>query len=128
MNQYLVALIGLIVIFVVGAVVYGALFKDAVKGSSVKLTATRFVVAAIGMYLIALAFTVLFNDVSFANGATGITKGLYLGLLVGIPFLAIPLYADSPYFKADNSTLWAVIANWVVALAVLGIVVGALVG
>ncbi len=126
MNQYLVALIGLLVVFVVGALVYGVFFKEAVKSNAVKLTGGRFVVAAIGMYLIALAFTVLFNDISFASGVTGAVKGLYLGLLVGIPLFALPLYADSPYFKADNSVTWAVIVNWVLAFAVLGLVVGAL--
>lgn len=124
MNQYLVALIGLLAIFIVGFLMYGVFFKGSLKDNEVKLTAGRFVVAAIGMYLIAWAFTVLFNAVTFASGVDGVTKGLYLGLLVGVPFFALPLFADAPYFKSSNSVVTAVLVNWVVALAVLGIVVG----
>jgi hypothetical protein len=126
MNEYLVALIGLLTVFIVGFLMYGVFMKEMLKGNEVKLTAMRFVVAAIGMYVIGLAFTVLYNDVNFASGVTGITKGLYLGLLVGVPFFAVPFFADGPYLKGKDNVLWAVLINWVVAFAVLGIVVGAI--
>lgn len=128
MNTYLVALIGLLAIFIVGFIVYGLLLKSTLKGHEVQLTLPRFVVAAIGMYIVALAFSVLYQDVSFASGVTGAVKGLYLGLLVGIAFFAIPLFADASYFKAKESVLWSVIFNWVAAFVVLGLVVGGLLG
>ena len=126
MNQYLAAIIGLLVIFVVGFLFYGVFFKQTLKGHEVQLTFPRFIVAAIGMYLIALAFIVLYKDMNFASQVTGATKGLYLGLLVGVPFFAIPVFADGGYFKASDSVVWSVIANWVVALAVMGLVLGAI--
>lgn len=124
MNQYLVALIGLLVVFIVGSLTYGVLFKEQLKDDALKLTLPRFIVAGIGMYLIGWAFTVLYNAVTFSSGATGPMKGLYLGLLIGIPFFAVPLFADAPYFKGKDSTAWAIITNWVLAFAVLGLVVG----
>ncbi len=127
MNQYLIALIGLIAIFIVGFLIYGVVGKESVKGHEVKLTPTRFVIAAIGMYIISLAFTVLYNDINFVSGVTGPLKGLYLGLLIGIPFFALPLYSDGSYLKTSDKVLWTVLLNWVVALAVLGLVVGYLV-
>lgn len=128
MNQYLVALIGLLVVFAVGALSYGVLFKASLKDNAVALSLPRFVVAGIGMYVIALALTVLYNGFAFASGITGSMKGLYLGLLVGVPFFAIPLFADAPYFKVNDKVMWAVIINWVLALAVLGFVIGWLLG
>lgn len=126
MNIYLVALLGLLAVFIVGFLMYGVLLKGSVAGNDVKLTLGRFIVAGIGMYVIALAFSVLYNNMSFANGAEGVTKGLYLGLLVGVPFFAVPFFADAPYLKGKDSVMWAVLVNWVVAFAVLGVVVGAL--
>lgn len=123
-NQYLVALIGVLVLIGTGWVFFGLLFKDALKDHAVPLTASRFVQAGITTYLLTLAMTVLFNDVEFASGVTGAMKGLYLGLLVGIPFFAIPLFNDSPYFRTKDSVVWIVLANWVVALALLGLVIG----
>jgi hypothetical protein len=78
------------------------------------------------MYLTALAFIYLFDGFTFMSGVTGALKGLYLGLLVGIPFFALPAFVDGSYFKTKDSILWTVILNWVAALAILGLVVGAL--
>lgn len=129
MNIYVVALIGLLVLLVAGFLFYGVFFKQSLKGGEVALTPTRFVIAGVAMYLISLAFIALYNDISFASGVTGVTKGLYLGLLIGVPFFALPLFADAGYLSKDNSNgMWAVLVNWVVALAVLGVVVGALLG
>jgi|GEM_PF-5926631 len=127
MNQYLLAIIGLLVVFIVGALCYGLLFKGFVgDDNAVKLNVPRFLVAGVGMYVLSLAFIILFKDMNFAAGSTGALKGLYLGLWVGVPFFAIPLFADAPYFKSKPNLEWAIIANWVIALAVLGLVVGAL--
>ncbi len=127
MSHYLVALIGLVAVFIVGFLSYGVLFKESLKDHAVSLTPTRMVIAAVGMYLLALAFTVLYQDVNFVNGVSGVMKGLYLGLLVGVAFFAIPFFADSPHLKAPNTVAWAVLVNWVLAFAVLGLVVGFLI-
>lgn len=123
MNEWLLALIGLLAMFVVGVIVYGGLFKAMVGDNAVKLTPTRFIIAAIGMYVIAYAFIMLMKNVELGD-ATGVMKGLQLGLLIGIPFFAIPLFADAPYFKGKMNIEWAVIINWVLSFAVLGMVVG----
>lgn len=127
MNTYVLALIGLLAVFIVGVIVYGVLFKASLKGDDVKLTLPRFIVAGIGMYVISLAFIWLYNAVSFTTGVEGVTKGLYLGLLVGVAFFMIPFFADAPYLKGKDSVMWTVIINWVLSFAVLGMVVGALV-
>jgi hypothetical protein len=126
MNTYLLALLGLLAVFIVGIICYGLLFKGTVGENAVKLTPGRFVVAGIGMYVISLAFIALFNDMNFASNVTGAMKGLYLGLLVGVAFLMVPLFADAPYFKSRDGVVWAVIINWVLSFAVLGLVVGTL--
>lgn len=125
MNLYLVALIGLLVVFIVGMIMYGAVFKASLAENNVKLTVPRFIVAGIGMYIIGYAFAWLFQHVDMGS-ATGITKGIYLGLLLGIPFFAVPFFADSPYYKSANESkvMTAVMVNWVVALVVLGVVIG----
>ena len=127
MNEYLMALIGLLAIFIVGVVCYGLLFKGMIGENAVQLTPVRFLIAGIGMYVIAWAFIMLFNNYD-AGDATSVMKGLQLGLLVGIPFFAIPLFADAPYFKPKMNMEWYVIANWVISFAVLGMVVGWLKG
>jgi len=127
MNQYVLAIIGLLAVFIVGVICYGLLFKGFIgDDNAVKLTPTRFGIAAIGMYVLALAFIVLYKDVAFMNNITGTLKGLYLGLWVGVPFFLVPLFADAPYFKSKTNLEWAVIANWVLSFVVLGIVVGAI--
>ncbi len=129
MNIYVAALIGLVVLLVAGFLFYGVFFKGSLKGNEVALTPTRTVIAAVAMYVISLAFIALYNDISFASGVTGVTKGLYLGLLIGVPFFGLPVFADASYLGKDNAkAMWAVLINWIVALAVLGIVIGAILG
>ncbi len=125
MNQFLVALIGLLVILSVGFVFYGLIFKDLIKNVP-HPAPSRIVIGMVAMYIVALAFTVLFRNITFAEGTSGMLRGLYLGLFVGVPFLALPLLADGQYLQTKSSALWLVVTNWVVALAVLGIVAGAL--
>lgn len=122
MNEFLLAVVGLLAMFIVGVICYGVIFKASVGDNAVKLTPTRFVIAAIGMYVIAFAFIRLFGMVTM--DASGVMKGLQLGLMVGIPFFMIPLFADAPYFKGKAGVEWAVIINWVFSFAVLGMVVG----
>lgn len=128
MNEFILALIGLLVLFVVGIICYGALFKNSLGDENVvKLTPVRFVTAGVGMYIISLAFIMLYKKLDFGADVTGSMKGLQLGLYIGIPFFLIPLFIDAPYFKARPGMEWAVIINWVLSFALLGVVVGALV-
>jgi hypothetical protein len=125
MNIYLLALIGLIVVFAVGYIFYGAIYKNALSdGEATKMEMGHIAQAAVALYISSLAFIYLYDMVTFDNGAAGVTKGLYLGLLVGVGLFALPLYTDSPFFKAREKSVMAVLVNWVVAFAVLGIVVG----
>src|SRR5579871_2141429 len=126
MSIYLAALIGLIVVLAVGAIFYGGLFKANLKANMVPLTPTRFVIAGIGMYVISLVFCVFYNHLYFASGVTGVMKGIYLGILGSLAFLIIPIYADSPYLKANQSITWVILGNWFVSFIVLGAVTGLL--
>jgi hypothetical protein len=127
MNEYVLALIGLLVLFVVGVICYGVLFKGFVgEENAVKLSVPRFLVAGVGMYVMALAFIMLYKKVDLGD-MSNVMKGLELGLWLGVPFFLIPLFADAPYFKGKANIEWAVIINWVLGLAVLGVVVGALI-
>jgi len=124
MNEYLLALLGLLGVFLVGAVVYGGLGKSVIGGNAVPLTPLRFAIAGAGMYIISLAFIYLFKNVTLGD-ATGVTKGIQLALLIGIPFTALPIFADGPYLaKNADGVTWTVIVNWLLALVVLGIIVG----
>ncbi len=125
MNQYLVAFIGFLAMLIVGFVFYGSLFKETVKSQHHPET-TRVIVSMVAIYLAALAFTIIFNDFSFASGVTGALKGFYLGLLLGLGTFALPLYADASYLQAKAGTTWVVLWNWVVSFIVLGLVVGLL--
>lgn len=124
MNQYLVALIGLVVILFVGFVMYGLIFKQRLSDATQPQSIGRIISSAVGMYFIALIFTVLYNDVIFASGATGIIKGLYLGLMVGLSGLMIPMLIDAGYLRSDKGHVNALVTNWVVAFIVLGLVTG----
>ena len=123
MNEYLMALFGLLAIFVVGVLCYGVLFKSFIGDSAVKLTPTRFVIAGVGMYIISWMFIMLFKNYN-AGDVSSVMKGFQLGLMVGVPFFMIPLFADAGYFKAKANLEWPVIANWVLSFVVLGMVVG----
>ena len=124
MNAYLLALVGVIAILVVGFLIYGVLFKDRLKDAMEPMTPMRLVVAFVGMYLISWVLTVLFKDITFVDGATGVMKGLELGLAVGIFGFALPLFIDSSYLKSKMVLVQTVIINWVLAFAVLGMVIG----
>jgi len=126
MNPYLLGVLGLLGIFIVGALCYGVLFKGFLQGHEVKLSLGRFLVAGVGMYVISLAFIYLFNMTSVMN-TTGVMKGIELALLIGVPFMVVPIFADAPYFKSDKTGIeWVVIVNWLLSFIVLGIIVGAL--
>lgn len=123
MNTFLLALIGMIAVFAVGFIFYGVLFKEALKGAAPAPTPIHLGSAAVGIYILAYFFIQLYSYTTFPD-VTGPLKGLYLGLLIGVPFFAIPLFVDSPFFQAKPQAVYAVLFNWVVALIVLGIVVG----
>lgn len=124
MSEYLMALIGLLAIFVVGVLCYGVLFKGFIGDNAVKLTPTRFAIAGVGMYVISWMFIMLFKNYDAGADVSNIMKGLQLGLMVGVGFFMIPLFADAPYFKSKMNLEWAIIANWVLSFAFLGIVIG----
>jgi len=127
MNPYLLAILGLLGIFIVGVLCYGVFFKGFLAENTVKLTPVRFVVAGIGMYVISLAFIYLFNMTNVMD-LTGVSKGLALALLVGVPFMAVPIFADAPYFKSNKMGMeWVLIVNWLLSFLVLGLIVGALI-
>ena len=94
----------------------------------VKLTPTRFGVAAVGMYVIAWMFIMLFDRYTPTGDPSLIMKGLELGLMVGVMCFLIPLFADAPYFKSKMNLEWVLIANWVLSFLALGLVVGWLKG
>ena len=127
MNDYVLAILGLLGIFIVGVICYGFLFKGFVGDKNeVKLTVGRFLVAGVGMYVVSLIFIYLFRHVTIGT-MTGVAKGVDLGLLAGVGFMAIPIFADAPYFKSGKMGIeWAVIVNWLLSFVVLGIIVGAL--
>lgn len=126
MNPYLLGVLGLLGIFIVGALSYGVLFKNYLADHEVKLSLGRFLVAGVGMYVVSLAFIYLFNQTD-VMGTAGVLKGIELALLIGVPFMVVPIFADSPYFKASKAGIeWVLIANWLVAFVVLGVIVGAL--
>ena len=126
MNTYLLALIGLLGMFVVGVICFGFLFKSMVGDNEVKLTPMRFVIAAIGMYVIAWIFIWFFKN-TMITGATGAMKGIELGLMAGIAFFTVPLFADAGYFKSGKMNIeWVLIANWLLSFVVLGLIVGSL--
>ncbi len=126
-NVYIIALIGVIAILTVGYLTYGLVFKSALSGNEAPHTTTHLVGSIIGMYIIALIFTVLYKDVIFYSGITGVMKGLYLGLMVGLAGFALPLMIDGAYLKANAQHLRVLTTNWLAAFILLGIVVGLIV-
>jgi hypothetical protein len=126
MHPLLLAFILVIAMLVVGFVVYGLIFKNALAGTTPALNAGRVIGAAIAMYITALTFIALYNDITFASGSIGINKGFYLGLILGIPIFALPLFTDHDYFATKNEAVWAVMINWIFSFAVMGILVGLL--
>lgn len=127
MNEFLLSVVGLLTIFLAGFLIYGFVAKEYIDTNSVPLTAARFVIAAIGMYVISYSYITLFNNISLGE-STGIVKGIKLSLLIAVPFTVIPLFADAPYLRGNKPGMdWVVISNWVLAIVALGVVVGALV-
>jgi len=126
MNIYLVSLIALIVAFVVGYVVYGQVFKTALKDATPAPSASHIALSAIGLYLAMLAFGYLYTHL-YLGDTTSVMRGLTLGALVGIGCFALPLYTDSPFFKTGNSNVMAVLVNWVASFLAVGIVFGLLI-
>lgn len=127
MNQYLLALIGLVAMLIVGAIFFGALFKETIASNKYTPSAGRIVAMIVAMYLLAIVFIMLFTITEFPSDMSNTIKGLYLGLMVGVPFLAFPLFIDGPYFKTKESVLWVVVGNWIVSFVILGLIVGALI-
>ena len=126
MNPFILAFIGVIAFLVVGFFMYGTFFADATDSKNHKSDTTRMVLAAIGMYIAAYEFIVLYDAVTFSTVTTNLVKGLYLGALVGIPLLAIPLLIDGLYIGTNKKAYQAIIANWAISFIVLGLVVGLL--
>ncbi len=126
MNQYLVALIGLIAMLAVGYIFYGLIYKQTIATLGLPHSRNGIIMSIIAMYVVALVFTALYNDITLANGAIGMAKGLYLGLMVGIFIFGFTLFADAQYLSLNRRMVWAVIGNWVVSFVVLGLIVGAL--
>ena len=123
MNMYLLALISVIVAFAVGFVVYGQLFKTQLGTAGEKLDPMHLAMTTAMVYLASLAFIYVFDHFS-VSGLTGGMKGLTLGLLLGVGIFAMPLFADSGFFKAKMEVTTAVVLNWIVSFALVGIVVG----
>lgn len=123
MNTYLLALIAAVAVMAVGFVFYGVLFKEALKDAASAPTQAHLASAIIGIYVLSYFFIQLYSHTSFTD-VTGVVKGLYLGLMVGVPFFAVPLFVDSPFFQAKGQAVYAVLFNWVVSFMVLGLVVG----
>src|SRR4051812_42987743 len=122
MSIYAVAAIGLVVMFVIGALSYGVIGKNALKDIQMDRSVLTLVIALVAMYLTSLAFVVLYRDVSFASGVSGLARGLELGLWVGLPFAVTPTYVDRHYFVAKGPALGIFLANWLVTFLVLGLV------
>lgn len=125
MNNYLLALIGLLVVFIVGAVFYRLAASETVQKNKVPLDLTRFVIAGIGMYVIAFGFIYVYQNLTLGD-LTGTTKGLALGLIIGLIFWGLPFFADADYLKGESRAKWTVLFNWVVAFVALGAVIGSL--
>lgn len=125
MNQYLLALLGFIIMLVVGFFFYGLFFKDLTK-EAVKPTTGRLAVSLIAMYLVALAYTIVYRNITFASNVDGAIRGLYLGLLLSVPFLGLPLLIDGFYLKTKDNLIWLIVLNWIVSFALLGVLVGSL--
>lgn len=123
MSLFITALLGLIAMLAVGFIFYGFAFKDLSKDTA-KPSTTKLTLSLAAMYVTALAFTILYLNINFASNLPNIIRGLFLGLFVSVPFLAIPLVADSAYLKTKDNLLWLVVMNWIVSFAVLGAVVG----
>lgn len=122
MNTYLLALISLIAAFAVGFVVYGQIFQGPLETKGEKIDPAHLLVTSILVYLSSLAFIYLFDH--FNVDMSGVTKGVVLGLLVGIGAFAFPIIADGGFFKAKKEALTAVTANWVISFALIGLLVG----
>jgi hypothetical protein len=123
MNIYLQALIGLVAVFAVGFVFYGFLYKDALKDVAHDMSPVHLTLATVGLYVISYFFIQLFNHTTFTD-VSAVLKGLYLGLMVGVAFFAIPLFTDQSFLKGKPMGVQAVLFNWVGSFVVLGIVAG----
>lgn len=126
-NNYLLAIIGLLVIFIVGAVFFRLAANETVKKNKVPLDIVRFLIAGAGMYVIALSFIYLYQNVALGS-LTGLSKGLTLGLLIGLVFWGLPFFADADYLNGEARAKWTVLFNWVVAFVALGAVIGSILG
>jgi ABC-type sugar transport system permease subunit len=122
MNSYLLALISVIAAFIVGFVIYGQIYQGPLETKGEKIDPTHLFVTAVLVFLSSLSFIYLFDHVSMDS--TGVTKGVILGLLIGLGFFAFPLIADGGFFKAKKEALTAVSLNWVLSFVVIGLVVG----
>lgn len=123
MNSYLLAIIGLLVVFIVGGLFYRVTANDAVKKNKVPLDLVRFIIAGIGMYVIALSFIYLYQNVAIGD-MTGVSKGLALGAILGVVIWGLPFFADADYLKGDATAKWTVFFNWIIAYLALGTVIG----
>jgi hypothetical protein len=126
MNQYLLALIGVIGALAVGYLFYGLLFKDVMKVEKAEFVPSTVAISLVAMYLSVLAFIMLYNDVTFNDSTAGAMKGLQLGLMAGIGLFGLPLFADRGWLNTSSQRVWVVLVNWVVTFAVVGLIVGAL--
>jgi hypothetical protein len=117
------ALIGLLVVFIVGSVFYRFAANKSVKQNKVPLNLPRFIVAGIGMYVIALSTIYLYQNLTLGS-MTGLSKGLTLGLILGVVVWGLPFFADADYLKGDGASKWTVLFNWIVAYAALGAIIG----
>jgi hypothetical protein len=124
MNTYVVALVAVLGAFGVGALWYGVLFKGQLKSHEPKHDPLHIAVSSLAMYGAAVAFTILYQDVFFESPITGVLKGFYLSLIVGIGLFALPFFADSGWLKSKAT--WPIISNWVVSFVAMGVIVGLL--
>lgn len=126
MNQYLLALIGLVVMFVVGFIVYRLFFGEALAAAEEQKSISKILLSVIGLYLVALGFIWLYDATLFPSGIVGMAKGLQLGFMVGVFGFVLPILIDGSHFRGTPAATRAVAINWFVSFITLGLLVGAL--
>lgn len=126
MNIYLTALIGLVVMFVTGAVFYMIIGQDVVKGIKVPRSGQSLAIALVTMYCTSLFFALIYRSTSFESMDEGWLKGTLMGVGVGLFFVTIPAYVDRHYYETKPGVLALILTTWTTTFALLGAVVALL--
>ncbi len=129
MNIWLLALVETVVILAVGYIFYGQLYKEALGSGSKKADSTGIVTSIIGMYVFSWAFAYLYRTIDpsslVINSSSSAMAGLVFGLFIGLLMFGLPIFIDRVWLK-NPAGVKAVSINWIVAFAVLGLIVGML--